>query len=230
MRRDRRNESNGARCGRGGFCHPFFVIGYGFTAIRGAATLEHYRRLAAFHHCYFARCVSHSSDYGGWNHSTQVGEGGVAHESNYGGAWHGTAATPYGAYHGSDYGGYYHGTTTGPYGASHTGYYGTTTTSYGAYYHQPVTANYYGAGCYNCGGGGWGVAAGAAVGAATGVAIGAAATSAAYAASAPPPAAYAALPTGCVYRLIPHAYECGAMWLAPAYGSNGIYYKVVPAP
>ncbi|MBV8093187.1 MAG: hypothetical protein JO110_08110 [Acetobacteraceae bacterium] len=63
-----------------------------------------------------------------------------------------------------------------------------------------------------------------------GLAVGAAATSAAYAASAPPPAAYAALPTGCVYRLIPHAYQCGGMWLAPAYGSNGIYYKVVPAP
>lgn len=103
--------------------------------------------------------------------------------------------------------------------------------------HQPATANYYGGSCYNCGSGGWGAAAaGAAVGATVGVAAGVAASSSAYsagvnagyaAAAAPPPAAYAVLPAGCVYRLLPREYSCGSMWLAPAYGANGVYYRVV---
>jgi hypothetical protein len=115
----------------------------------------------------------------------------------------------------------------------HTGCYGTTTTSYGSYYHQPVTASY----CYNRGSGGWGApAAGVAVGVAAGVAVGAAATSTAYAAGvAAAPAAYAALPGGCAYQPVPREYQCGAMWLAPAYGAkrrvlHGVYYKIVPAP
>ncbi|MBV8702920.1 MAG: hypothetical protein JO118_04340, partial [Acetobacteraceae bacterium] len=116
----------------------------------------------------------------------------------------------------------------GPYGAAHTGYYGTTTTAYGGYYHQPAVTNYYGAGCYNCGGGWGAAAAGAAVGATVGVAAGAAATRAAYAA--PPPATYAVLPTGCVYRPLLGRYECGGVWLAAAYGANGVYYRVVGAP
>ena len=49
---------------------------------------------------------------------------------------------------------------------------------------------------------------------------------------APPsaPVAYAALPPGCIYRILPHEYECGGTWFAPAYGANGVYYRVVPAP
>jgi hypothetical protein len=49
---------------------------------------------------------------------------------------------------------------------------------------------------------------------------------------APPPApvAYAALLSGCVYRPLPHAYDCGGTWLAPAYGANGVYYNAVPPP
>ena len=128
---------------------------------------------------------------------------------------------------------------TGVNGTEHTGYYGTTTTSSGAYYHQPATVNYYGNNCYNCGGGGaWGAAAaGAAVGAAAGVAVGAAAATAAAAAPVvayappPPPPAYAILPAGCVFRILPNRYECGGgVWLAPAYGANGVYYQVVPPP
>jgi len=42
--------------------------------------------------------------------------------------------------------------------------------------------------------------------------------------------AYAALPAGCVYRPLPQEYECGGTWFAPAYGANGVYYRVVPAP
>jgi hypothetical protein len=38
------------------------------------------------------------------------------------------------------------------------------------------------------------------------------------------------LPAGCFYRVLPREYECGGMWLAPAYGANGVYYRVAPAP
>jgi hypothetical protein len=184
--------------------------------------------------------VSHSGNYGGYEHGTQAGPGGVAHESNAGGYWHGGAATSSGGYaHASDYGGYYHSTAAGPYGAEHTGAYGraATTVPYGNYYHQPAVANYYGARCYNCGGGSWGAPPGAAVatgaigfaaGAVTGAAVANAAAPAAPAY--PVGAAYAALPGGCAYRPLAREYDCGAMWLAPAYGANGLYYSVVPAP
>jgi hypothetical protein len=72
--------------------------------------------------------------------------------------------------------------------------------------------------------------AGAAIGAA------AAAPGVAYApppvvAYAPPPPFYATLPQGCVFRILPNRYECsGGVWLAPAYGANGVYYQVVPPP
>jgi len=176
--------------------------------------------------------ISHSSDLGGYEHSTQAGAGGVAHESNAGGYWHGTAANSQGAYHASDYGGYYHSTSVNAAGAQHTGYYGTTTTAYGAYYHQPTSVNYYGGSCYNCGTGAWGAAAaGAAVGAAVGATAAAAAAST-YPAAVPvgAPVAYATIPAGCVYSPGVQRYQCGATWLAPAYGANGIYYIVTPPP
>ena len=75
------------------------------------------------------------------------------------------------------------------------------------------------------------IAGAAAVGVATGVAVGAAAGSAATpAAYAQRPVAYAAIPAGCAYRPMLQRYDCGGMWLAPAYGANGLYYAVVPAP
>ena len=125
-------------------------------------------------------------------------------------------------YHDSTYGGYYHGTATNGYGAWHTG-------AYGAYYHQPAVVNTYAAGCWSCGDAGWGYAGAAAAGAA----VGAAATAAAVAASTwSVGATFAVLPAGCVYhRLILRAfYQCPAGWLKPAYGANGLYYTVVPAP
>jgi len=174
--------------------------------------------------------VYHAGDYGGFEHATAVGPGGVAHESNAGGYWHGSAANGYGAYHGSDYGGYYHGAYANGYGAWHTG-------AYGAYYHQPVVVNSYGGGCWNCGAGAWGAAAaGAVVGAA---AVGAAAAATAPVVVAPPVAAawpvgmsVGYLPAGCVYvhRPLRSWYQCPAGWLEPAYGANGLYYRVVPAP
>ena len=177
--------------------------------------------------------VAHSSDAGGYEHGTAATSQGVAHASDAGGAWHGSAANSQGYAHASDYGGYYHSTAAGPSGVEHTNPYGTTTTSVnGAYYHQPAVVNNYGANCYNCGAPGWGgVAVGAAVGAAAGVAVGAAASAPAvtypnYSSAAPAyvtPVAYAALPSGCLYRPAFQKYECGGAWLAPAYGANGVY-------
>jgi hypothetical protein len=99
-----------------------------------------------------------------------------------------------------------------------------------------VVNSYYGSGCYNCGG--W-AAAGAM---ATGAALGAAASSAnqanAYNAGFAAGSSYAigeiqaALPAGCVYSPVGTTtyYRCGAAWFSPAYGANGVYYRVVVAP
>jgi hypothetical protein len=185
------------------------------------------------------------------------------------GSWSATSAsgkTDYGSYGTTAYGTHY---ATGAYGgtmakngdywgASKNGEYayGTsgyhTTGTYGSYsgaYHPPATVNnYYGTGCWNCGG--WSnvndYGAGLATGLAAGTMVGAAAASsaaaagyAAGAAAAPPPPApyvagtiYAALPTGCLYE--PTAgkayYLCNNTWFSPYYGANGLYYRVVANP
>ena len=43
---------------------------------------------------------------------------------------------------------------------------------------------------------------------------------------------YTSLPANCVYKPVSatNYFQCGAMWLTPAYGANGLYYKVVAAP
>jgi hypothetical protein len=39
------------------------------------------------------------------------------------------------------------------------------------------------------------------------------------------------LPAGCTYRPLLSTYECGGgVWLSAAYGAQGAYYRVVPAP
>ena len=45
-------------------------------------------------------------------------------------------------------------------------------------------------------------------------------------------ATYGYLPADCSYNYIVGQvyYSCGAGWLQPAYGANGLYYRVVPAP
>ena len=45
-------------------------------------------------------------------------------------------------------------------------------------------------------------------------------------------ATYGALPGSCAYTSYGGApyYNCGGAWMAPAYGANGVYYRVVPAP
>jgi hypothetical protein len=107
--------------------------------------------------------------------------------------------------------------------------------------------NYYGSGCYNCGG--WSTAGAAAAGAAVGMVAGAAmasantsaATSSAYSAGYAAGSAntayamgaiYATLPAGCIPSTVGGvAYDlCGSTWFQPSYGANGVYYRVVPAP
>jgi hypothetical protein len=153
---------------------------------------------------------------GGWGHTAG---GGVYHTGDAGGYWHGSAANGSGAAHASTYGGYYHGTYANGAGAWHTG-------AYGDYYHQPAVVNSYGGGCWNCGNGGWGYAGAAAAGAVAGAAVGAAVTAAAIGRT------YGYLPSGCVYSPFNGAayYSCGGYWVRPAYGANGVYYTVVPAP
>jgi hypothetical protein len=40
------------------------------------------------------------------------------------------------------------------------------------------------------------------------------------------------LPAGCVYSSYSGRayYGCGGTWFSPAYGANGVYYRVVPPP
>jgi hypothetical protein len=181
--------------------------------------------------------TSHTSAWGtstshvagvGTTHTNVYG-GSASHY--YGGGWSKTGAYGGTAYGDAHYGGayYYHPPTYYP-------------------YHPPTTVNYYGSGCYDCGG--WSTAgaaaAGAAVGLAAGAAIGsantAAATSSAYSAgyaagSAANPtyvmgAIYATLPAGCAAPTISGTtyYLCGNTWFKPYYGANGVYYRVVPTP
>jgi hypothetical protein len=189
--------------------------------------------------------TSHTNAWGG-STSHAYGEG-TEHTNAYGGstahAWDGgTEHTN--AYGGSTYGAYgagathtyasgasvYHPPAYGAYGYHPPGY------GYGYAYHPPVAVPYYSAsGCYGCA-----VAAGAVVGATVGaVAASASANTAAayssgYAAGSAAGYAlgvnYAVLPTGCAYQAGFNEYNCGGSWFRPAYGANGLYYTVVPAP
>jgi hypothetical protein len=161
---------------------------------------------------------------GGGSWSATGYRGGTA--SGGGGSWSATGANG-NHYYGSP--GYYHG-----------GYYGA--------YNSPTVVNAYGANCYNCGG--WNTGGAVAAGLVAGTALGAAAassanTQAAYsagvaagAASAtvaanPPGTLYGSLPAGCTYKPIGSQayYGCtDGLWFMPAYGANGVYYRVVAAP
>ena len=157
--------------------------------------------------------TEHTNAYGG---SSEHGYGGGTEHTN--------------AYGGSSYGAYGEGAVhTNASGA--TAYHPPGSAAHAGYpaYHPPVAVPYYSAsGCNGCA-----AAAGAVVGATAGMAVGVAAANAARApAYAPPPApvAYAALPSGCIYRILPHAYECGGTQGRPRHGANGVYYRVVPPP
>jgi hypothetical protein len=169
---------------------------------------------------------SASGSGGSWSGHNAYGGSASGGEGN----WHATSGN------GTTYSGGYH---------SGGSYYGG---SYYGAYHPPTTVNYYGSSCSNCGG--WNTGGAAAVGLVAGVAIGASTANAnnaaaqanAYSAGVVAGAAaqpayvmndiYAVLPPGCAYK--PFAgnayYQCGAAWLEPAYGANGVYYRVVPVP
>jgi hypothetical protein len=145
---------------------------------------------------------------------------------------------------------------TTPYGTTaYASAYRPPTAYYG--YHPPTTVGYYQAGCYHCGYGAAaaaGAVAGAAIGAAVGTSGSSAATANANAAAANANAAAAnaaaaaataysvAYQMGAVYSALPASgcampevngaiyYFCGNTWFSPAYGANGVYYRVVPTP
>ena len=108
-------------------------------------------------------------------------------------------------------------------------------------------------GCDDCGG--WSAAGAAAVGLAAGAAVGVAVADndAAVAATnntnaydagvaAGVAAASTAAPAGAIYTTLPatgcnpttvdntQLFNCGGVWFQPAYGANGVFYRVVPAP
>lgn len=196
--------------------------------------------------------------YGG-TASHQAGSNQTTYNNKYGGSathTYGQGTTATNAYGGtaSHTAGSGYSTYTSASGATayHSAYHGA---AYPAY-HPPVTVNNYGSGCYNCGG--WSTAGAAAAGVAVGVAAGAAIASVnnaavasnaynagyvAGATTAPPPPApvrtsfemgaiYAVLPAGCISPRVQSGtyYLCGNTWFQPAYGANGVYYRVVPSP
>ena len=180
--------------------------------------------------------TEHTNAYGG--SSAHAWNGGTEHTNAYGGSTYGaygagathTYASGATAYHPPAYGGYsaYHPPAYG-YSGYHAGY------GYGyPAYHPPVAVPYYSAsGCLGCAAAA-GAVVGATVGAVAASANSAAAYSSGYAAGSAAGYAmgvnYAALPTGCAYQAGPNEYFCGGSWFRPAYGANGLYYTVVPAP
>jgi hypothetical protein len=196
-----------------------------------------------------------SGTYGttaGGNHYATSARGGSAEAGN--GSWSATSAsgrTNSGSYGTTAYGTHY---ATGSYGGAvatndghwagesngqyaYGSHYSGGSTYYGAYHPPAVVNQYYGTGCYACGG--WGAAA---AGLAVGTAVGAAAATAASANAAAAATAayggyivgdtYAALPVGCAYSPMGGTvyYSCGGPWFTPYYGANGMYYRVVPPP
>jgi hypothetical protein len=196
--------------------------------------------------------TTHNWD-GGTSHTNAAG--GTTTGMYGAGAVH-TTSTGYSTYHPPAYptNPIYH-----PPAAGYPGGYHPPVAGYPAYapYHPPVAVPYYSSGCYNCAGAAAaGVIVGAAVGAsvasansaaaasnayAAGVATGSANTSAAYSsgyvagASGAPYSMgvnYAALPSGAIVvnKYGTNYYLLGNTWFKPAYGANGVYYSVVPAP
>ena len=176
--------------------------------------------------------TSHQNPWGG-STSHQAGEG-TEHTNAYGGD------TAHAAGGGTEHTNTYGGSTYGAYGAGVAHTYPAGGTVYYPAYHPPVAVPYYSTGCYGCAAAA-GAIAGAAVVAATSSANSASAYSSGYAAgsSAATQATtyvmgqnYAALPAGSAQ--VSHGgttyYVSGSTWFQPAYGANGVYYHVVPAP
>jgi hypothetical protein len=159
-----------------------------------------------------AFAYAHANAYGG---STEHSYGSTSHQNAYGGS----SSHTYGE--GTTHTNVYGGTTSGRYGsgATHTNTYGATSYHPAGYYGYPPPPPHYDTGCYNCYHSCVGCIAGAAVvGAAAAYSIGEMTTS---------------VPTsGCANQIVSGVtyYVCGSTWFKPAYGANGLYYTVVPAP
>jgi hypothetical protein len=176
-----------------------------------------------------AAAFTHGNRAGG--STTHMAGEGTEHTNAYGG----NTEHAYGG--GTEHNNVYGGTTEGKYGdgAYHSTPYGATAyrpPEPDAYaYHPPTTVNYYGAGCYNCGG----YSTAGAV--AAGVVVGAAAASVADESKTTTTTyvvgnIYPTLPGGCSQPTVQGTtyYLCGNTWFKPSYGANGVYYQVVPAP
>ncbi|MEI8340035.1 MAG: hypothetical protein WCH43_00675 [Verrucomicrobiota bacterium] len=187
--------------------------------------------------------ATHTNTYGG-STSAAYGEG-ATHTNTYGGTT--SAAYGEGAYHTNTYGATTYASAYHP----PTAYYG---------YHPSTTVNYYGSTCANVNGWATAAAVtGAAVATTAAISANNSATAAnAYSAGynagattsqpvatvqqAPPPTAatytvgqtFAALPPGGVTSTTTVQgatyYQCGTAWFSPAFGANGVYYRVVPDP
>jgi hypothetical protein len=180
------------------------------------------------HYATDARGGSVEASNGSWASKSASGQknsgsyGTTSYGTHYATGSYGGAVATNNGHWGAESGGQY------AYGTHYAG-----SATYGGAYHPPAVVNqYYGTGCYDCGG--WSGAGAAAV---AGVAVGAAvATANARATYAATPYAYgdvyAALPAGCGYT--PYGgvayYNCGGTIFSPAYGANGVYYRVVPPP
>jgi hypothetical protein len=146
-----------------------------------------------------------------WGGRSAGGFGGFTHDNAFGGS------TTHSWYGGTSHTNRYGGTTTGAYG------YGAVHTTAGGFttYHPPA----YGVGGYAPY---YRPVAGLAVGAVAGAAVANATAIPAY----PLGTHFSALPTGAVYvdRGGVTYYQVGNAWFRPAFGANGVYYSVVPAP
>jgi len=184
--------------------------------------------------------TTHDNRYGG--SSTHVAGEGTEHSNVYGGS------SEHSVYGGTEHTNAYGGSTYGAYGAGAVhdypggaAAYHPPTYGYPAY-HPPVVVPAYSSGCYGCA-----AAAGAVVGVAAGAAVASANTQAAasnvYAAGVAAGRTYVApaYPIGVNYVALPvnsmpvnkygtTYYVNGNTWFQPAYGANGVYYRVVPAP
>ena len=191
---------------------------------------------------------THVGNAGGYDHATTVGPHGVSHESNYGGYAHGSEVgsnntinsvhtTPNGNYNhqpavvnsysqtcnncggGGGWGGGGWGAPAGAAVAAGVGGLAVGTMVGAAVANSAnANANAYAAGAATANANAY----------AAGAAAGAAAASSAYAIG----ASYAALPGGCAYSPYNGSpyYRCSGAWMVPAYGANGVYYRVVPGP
>lgn len=183
--------------------------------------------------------------------STIHAAGATSHENR----WGGSTAHEYGV--GTEHTNVYGGSTYGRYGsgAYHTYPSGATAyhpAGYPAYptypaYHPPVAVTYTSSTCSGCA-----AAAGALVGVTAGAAVASAntasATNSAYNAGVASGAAMAGAPPasgsyvmGMSYAVLPSGaspvnlhgatyYVINNVWFQPAYGANGVYYRVVPKP